>query len=393
MSKRLMKIPKKAMYFAEDDADMHLARDEDGKESFSMLAYSGKIVKGKSFWGDLAVDISGIEFNGKRYPILEQHDLDKKIGVSNKKPTIENGVFFEKINLLNNPIAQEFKSNLDDEFPYQASLGIHPVAIEELSDGETAEVNGYKMKGPGTIIRKSRFKEASVCVFGADPNTKTASLSDEEEEVLVELVEKTTNEMNETNETNKTEEKSMTLKELQEKHPELYAEIQGQLSEKEAKIRELSDKMTEVENKRKELESANTALSEENQKNAQRIEKLEKSEDLRREKDIKNQADGIVSAKLSENNIPVRLHEKIRKQLDHNMCVSEENVFDSAKFTEQVDAEIKDWKETLGEFTVKKDTVLGMSGGDRIDFSEQDSDDDASRLLKYVSEKTVTDKE
>ena len=390
MSKRLMKIPKKAMYFAEDDADMHLARDEDGRESFSMLAYSGKIIKGYSFWGDLAVDVSGIQFNGKRFPILEQHELDKKIGVSNKKPTIESGVFFEKINLLNNPVAQEFRSNLDGEFPYQASLGIHPLAIEELSDGETAEVNGYKMKGPGTIIRKSRFKEASVCVFGADPNTKIASLSEEEEEVLVELVEKTTNE---TKEMNKTEEKSMTLKELQEKYPELYAEIQRQLSEKEAKIQELSDKMTEVENKRKELESENTALSDENQINVQRIEKLEKLEDLRREKDIKNQADGIVSAKLSENNIPVRLHEKIRKQLDHNMCVSEENVFDSAKFTEQVDAEIKDWKETLGEFTVKKDTVLGMSGGDRTDFSEQNSDDDASRLLNYVSEKTVTDKE
>ena len=385
-----MKIPKKAMYFAEDDADMHLARDEDGRESFSMLAYSGKIIKGYSFWGDLAVDVSGIQFNGKRFPILEQHELDKKIGVSNKKPTIESGVFFEKINLLNNPVAQEFRSNLDGEFPYQASLGIHPLAIEELSDGETAEVNGYKMKGPGTIIRKSRFKEASVCVFGADPNTKIASLSEEEEEVLVELVEKTTNE---TKEMNKTEEKSMTLKELQEKYPELYAEIQRQLSEKEAKIQELSDKMTEVENKRKELESENTALSDENQRNVQRIEKLEKLEDLRREKDIKNQADGIVSAKLSENNIPVRLHEKIRKQLDHNMCVSEENVFDSAKFTEQVDAEIKDWKETLGEFTVKKDTVLGMSGGDRTDFSEQNSDDDASRLLNYVSEKTVTDKE
>lgn len=385
-----MKIPKKAMYFAEDDADMHLARDEDGRESFSMLAYSGKIIKGYSFWGDLAVDVSGIQFNGKRFPILEQHELDKKIGVSNKKPTIESGVFFEKINLLNNPVAQEFRSNLDGEFPYQASLGIHPLAIEELSDGETAEVNGYKMKGPGTIIRKSRFKEASVCVFGADPNTKIASLSEEEEEVLVELVEKTTNE---TKEMNKTEEKSMTLKELQEKYPELYAEIQRQLSEKEAKIQELSDKMTEVENKRKELESENTALSDENQINVQRIEKLEKLEDLRREKDIKNQADGIVSAKLSENNIPVRLHEKIRKQLDHNMCVSEENVFDSAKFTEQVDAEIKDWKETLGEFTVKKDTVLGMSGGDRTDFSEQNSDDDASRLLNYVSEKTVTDKE
>lgn len=390
MSKRLMKIPKKAMYFAEDDADMHLARDEDGRESFSMLAYSGKIIKGYSFWGDLAVDVSGIQFNGKRFPILEQHELDKKIGVSNKKPTIESGVFFEKINLLNNPVAQEFRSNLDGEFPYQASLGIHPLAIEELSDGETAEVNGYKMKGPGTIIRKSRFKEASVCVFGADPNTKIASLSEEEEEVLVELVEKTTNE---TKEMNKTEEKSMTLKELQEKYPELYAEIQRQLSEKEAKIQELSDKMTEVENKRKELESENTALSDENQINAQRIEKLEKLEDLRREKDIKNQADGIVSAKLSENNIPVRLHEKIRKQLDHNEYVSEENVLDSAKFTEQVDAEIKDWKETLGEFTVKKDTVLGMSGGDRTDFSEQNSDDDASRLLNYVSEKTVTDKE
>ncbi len=378
MSKKKMKIPKKALCFVEDHADMHLSQDEDGKEFFSMIAYSGKVVKGFSFWGDLAIDVSGLQFNGKRFPILEQHDLDRKIGVSNARPSIENNqVIFEKVNLLSNSVAQEFKSNLDDGFPYQSSVGITPLIVEEISDNETAEVNGYKMKGPGSIIRKAVLKEASVCVFGADPHTSVASLSDENEEIEVEFIQKN----------QKMEETGMTLNELQEKYPEIFAQIQKEASDYQAKIQELTDKLTETEKVKSDLEKEKQELSEENTKNAQRIEKLEKSEALRKEKDIQQQADSIIGAKFNEHNIPVRLHEKIKKQINHSSFISENQEFDDAKFTESVDAEIKDWADTLGEFT-KNESVLGMSsGGDREDFSDND-EKTADRLLSYVNRDT-----
>ncbi len=376
MSKTVMKIPKSAMYFTEEDADVQLSKTEDGKEAFSLLAYSGKIIKGFSFWGDLAIDVSGIQFNGKRHPILEQHDLDKKIGVSNKKPSIENNqVFFDKVSLLSNSIAQEFKSNLDDGFPYQSSLGIRPLVVEELADDQTAEVNGYKMKGPGTIIRKCNFKEASICVFGADPNTNVASLSDEAEDVSVEVIKK---------EKEKMEEKSMTLKELQEKYPEIFAQIQKESSDKDAKIQELTDKVTEVEKEKAELEKEKQDLSEQNTKSNERLEKLEKSESLRKEKDIQQQASSIVSEKLNAHKIPVRLHEKIKKQIKHEEFVNDTQEFDSVKFTESVDVEVKDWAETLGEFT-KPDRVQGMTGGgDRENFSDEESTEVSDRMLGYV---------
>lgn len=380
--KKKLKIPKKHLYFAED-VDIQLQQDSaEDKEFFSMKAYSGKPIKGHWLWGDLAIDVSGVQFNGKRFPILEQHELDKKIGVANKKPDISNNdIVFDKINLLSNETAQEFKGNLNDGFPYQASIGIRPLVIEELSDGESAEVNGYKLKGPAAIIRKSNFREASVCVFGADPNTSVAAFSDEEEELDIELI-------SSKQEKEETEEKSMTLQELQEKYPDLFAEIQNKDSEKDQKIQELSDQIQSVTKERDGLKKEKENLSETAQKYEERIVNLEKTEQLRKEKEIKNQADSIVGAKLGEFSIPKRLHDKIKKQFDHNKFVDESNSFDEAKFTEVVEAELKDWSEAMSEVT-KPSSVQGFGSFEEnqkySDNSETEIDSDVDRLFGYLN--------
>lgn len=384
MTVQKMKIPKKHLYFAED-TNLELKSGEDGsKEYFSMTAYSGKIIKGH-WLGDLAIDVSGIKFTGKRFPILEQHDLEKKIGVSNSKPvTSNNQVVFEKINLLKNKTAQEFASNLDDGFPYQASLGIRPKKIEELGEDTTAEVNGYKMKGPGIIIRECTFREASACVFGADPNTNVDAFSDEEEEFEIELV-------STGNKKEDLEEKSMTLKELKEKYPELFAEIQNKEGEKDTKIQELSDQVQNLTKERDDLKKETENLSETAQKYEKRIVNLEKVEQLRKEKEMKDEAKSIVVAKLTEHSIPVRLHDKIQRNFNHNEFIGEDGVFDKTKFSEAVDAEIKDWASAVSEI-VKPAPVQGFGSAERetVDLSDE-IDKDVDRLFGYVNKKQKTE--
>ena len=371
MHKTKMKIPRNEMIFT-DDTEIQLQQNEDGVESFSMLAYSGKPIKGRAFWGgDLAIDVQGIEFAGKRFPILEQHELEKKIGVSNSRPSIkDHQIVFDKINLLKNETAQEFKSNLNDGFPYQASIGIRPLVIEELAENASAEVNGYKIKGPGAIIRKSTFREASVCVFGADPNTNV-SFSDEQETIDVELIKDETN--------HETEEYSMTVAELKEKHPDLVKQIVDEaVAPKDEGLSNLNAQFESLRGEKSELEAK---LAE---KDAQ-ITELTKLENQRKAQEVQNQAEAIVDAKLSEHKIPAEMHKKVKKQISHLDFISDDSTLDTAKFTEAVEVEVKDWAETLGKFVESADhKVMGFGGNDRENFSDEGVDEDVDRLFKYV---------
>lgn len=385
VSKTTKRIPKKGMYFTED-VDIQLSGSGEGEElAFSMNAYSGKILKGHWLWGDLAIDVQGVQFDRKRIPILEQHDLHRKVGVSNSKPkTDENSIFFEKINLLSNETAKEFRQNLDDGFPYQASVGLRPLLIEEVAEGETAEVNGLKMKGPGTIFRKSKFKEASVCVFGFDDSTSVSSLSDANEEFDVDVV------LSDNSSNNYQEGNNMTLEQLKEQYPDLYKEIQDKFTEKDNKITELNDQVTNLTKERDDLKGETQNLSDSVKQYEDRVKKLEKAEELRRARDLQAQADQIVSNKLAEHKIPARLHDKIRKHIDHNEFVDDNSKLDTEKFTEKAEAEIKDWAETLSDVTSSSQTVLGLGGGDRqtqADEADAESTRVANELLAHVGVK------
>ena len=77
-------IPRGALCLVDEDneafAFVELA--EDGKKKLNMLAYSGKVIKGHWYWGDLVIDCSGVKLDKRVFPILESHDVDRKIAFS-----------------------------------------------------------------------------------------------------------------------------------------------------------------------------------------------------------------------------------------------------------------------------------------------------------------------
>lgn len=391
MNKKTMKVPKGGFRLFTDEPSIDFKEeDENGlPTSFSMKAYTGSVMP--DMWdGGIAVDVSGIDFSGKRrFPILEQHEIDKKIGVAASKPNTDgHQVFFEKIDILNNQHAQEFKQNLKDDFPYQASISIKPLKVEEVPQKETAEVNGKKFTGPGVIIRSSKFREASVCVFGRDDKTSVASLSEEDyEDMDVELID--------TPRYNKRKPnggKSMDLSVIKDDYPDLYKKIQADLEDKDKKITDLTSEnetlkseKTGLETQVADLTAEKENLSEENKESEKRIGALEKAEAKRREKDLKDQATYIIDMKLSASKIPQRLYGRIKKQLDHNDFVDENDVLDVEKFTEHVDAEITSWVEDLAAPETSA-TVLGISGGDNsYDADDVDSDKLSDELVAMTA--------
>ena len=68
-------------------------------------------------------------------------------------------------------IAQGFVDDAKAGFPFQVSVGADIAEGYFVEEGDSAEVNGKKWKGPLIVAEKSVIKEISVTVLGADGNT------------------------------------------------------------------------------------------------------------------------------------------------------------------------------------------------------------------------------
>lgn len=313
---------------------------EDEKPKLKMTAYSGKIIKNHWYWGDLAIDVSGISFSKKKIPVLEDHLTERKIGFATKF-TQNGSLEVEESEFVDTTFSQEFIRLSKQGFPYEASIYARPTIIEELADGESAEVNGYTFKGPGTIWRKSQLREVSVTTFGYDSQTKSAAMS-EDENIAVES--------NKEENTKKEVPMKVTLEQFKAESPEEYAKLcteirsevetkfSADLASKEAEIGQLKTSLKDATEEKDKLSTSNAQLSE-------RISKIEKAEVLRAEREIRMTAEGIFDAKLKEAGIPERLFGKVKKQISHEKFITE-GVFDTGAFSKAVDDELKDWAGT-----------------------------------------------
>lgn len=368
-------IPKTALQFQEPcDFVVNFAEKDGGEKvvtSFSMDAYSGKIIKGHWMWGDLAIDVSGLTFNGSKIPILEDHNTDKKIGIASKPDLSDNKVNFSEIKLLSNLDAQNVAQNLKDEFPYQASISVKPLLVERLAEDQSVEVNGYTMKGPGTIFRKALFRESSVCVFGYDHRTKVLPLSEgDNEELEYEIIGFTDN-----NE-NLTGGKFMTFVELKEKDPKLATEIEASLTEKDSKITSLT---AEIE----QLKKTNTDLTNENKENEKRIVKLESSMISLREIASQEKANAIIASAFAKEDIPAKFQIRIKKYLNFKEHLTEDGSLDEEKFTQHVAGEVASWKADLGELPPSV-LGLGVPSTPHDSFTEQEAEALADKMVELA---------
>jgi len=372
MTKKFVQINKSALCFSNTDTPVSLSTKEEGKSrSINMTLYSGKIIKGHWYWGDLAIDTAGVKMAKKTIPILLEHEIDKKIAFGSFAVNDRHELVAKESTFVDTPFAEEFQRLSDQGFPYEASLSGRPTKIQRLMEKEEAEVNGYIMKGPGTIWRESVLREGSVCTFGYDPHTKSAAMAESEEF----NVEEDATKLNE----NK-EETIMDLTKLKAEHPALYEEV-ILLGKKEAEAafapvkEQLEASVTALTAERDQLKEAEKGTN-------GRLLELEKKTALQEERTIRSLADGIVTAKLKASKVPERLHSKVRKQLNHQAFVKD-NVLDQTAFAAAIDTELKDW-------AVEEDAnpILGMSFTKEEEsvFTEKAGDEIVARMLKSVGQ-------
>ena len=385
-----VEVPNGALRLVQTGEGCHaFAEGEDGKKKLKMNVYSGGVIKDHFWWGDLAIDLEGIKFGMSKYPVLENHDTDRRIAFTGKPIVDENGISLDpnKTKFLENEESVRFQKESSVGFPFQASMYAKPSAVERISDGEKAKVNGFSMKGPATIWRKCEFKEASVCVFGWDSKTLSSAFSKDEKTELefeeiggdVETLSYTTDSITLTKE-KEVKEMPKTVEELQEK----YSDLTGQLTQ------QITDDLTTKFDQEKEgLNEKITQLSTENEEKEERLDQLEKKDIIRSEKELKSEADHIVSVKLAATDISERLYDKIRRLINHNKFVKDDRL-DTKAFAERVDEEIKDFEE-IGV----TNTVLGFGASSReeedpakLAEKKLDDEDDAAveQMLKHTGD-------
>lgn len=374
-------IPSSALVLEEDGAQAKVTQftkeEGDPEDKLEMVAYSGGIIKGHWYWGDLAIDLEGMKFPKKTYPILESHDTTRKIAFT-KKPVVEDSVLRvdpDKTTFVDTEESLEFRKLSKQGFPYQSSISAQPTKLQRLLEDEEAEVNGYSMKGPGTIWRESEFKEVSVCVFGYDSNTSSKAFSNEEDaetELTVE-VEGFTQE--------KGDKKKMTLEELKQQHPELVAQIE---SDKAAEFTNEKQQIqtqfsTELETVRKEVQDLRT----ENQD-------LQKRDAIRTEAENFAKSESIWDKELSKSEIPENLHDKVRTYVDHTKFVKE-GALDVEELTKAIQGEIKDWETKFAAAISTRTQVAGVGtvartveGATPTDEMSKDDEEWLAKMSKYV---------
>lgn len=235
-------------------APVELLRDDPNGNNktadFEITGYTGQVVR--RWYGRLAVSVEGIRAKAK-LPIFKKHDQDLVVGYS-KKTWKDNGKFmlsgvFSKIT----EAATEVKGLADEGFPWQASIGVEPLEIVSIKDGEKLEVNGKTLKGPAEVWTKSQVFETSFVSFGADTQTSVAVFSafDEDEAPWADDLPAGAK-----NNLKGSDDKMITLEQLKKDAPDLLKQIQDA-----AKKEGLTEGLTQgAENERGRIQGVSACL-------------------------------------------------------------------------------------------------------------------------------------
>ncbi|MBW1999772.1 MAG: S49 family peptidase [Deltaproteobacteria bacterium] len=250
---------------------------------------------------------------------MDQVEFDKKVGV--KYTSIFAGARKNDRN-PHEPLSSEAKQILEKEVSEHYELFTQTVARNR-----GIKVAQVKATEAGLFMGEKGVKVGfadGVQSFGATIDYILGNRPKEVVDVPVQLISR--------------EVKKMTYEELKQKHPELLAEIKESINNEltakfQAEKQELENKLAQERDgflkERKDLEA--------------KVAALEKSEAIRREKELKLEAENVWLSKLNESDIPERLFEKVMTQVSHDRFMKD-GVLDLAGFEAAVDAEIQDWE-------------------------------------------------
>jgi len=176
----------KTLRFQEGSQVQFEKQDDGGLPKFSMLGYSGKAMP--TPFGKIVIDLAGMKPRSKTTPVFQHHDRERIVGHS-ENLTIDTKVALQGIVSGVGEAAVEVQQTSANGFPWQSSVGVDVLKLEDMKAGDTEEINGYKVSGPALVLRKTDLSEISFVPLGMDKHTSAAvnfseELSHELEQLL-----------------------------------------------------------------------------------------------------------------------------------------------------------------------------------------------------------------
>jgi hypothetical protein len=151
------------------------AGKEGAARRFEGVAYSGDVIKGHFYWGDVVFDLSSTKA-AQKLPMLVGHDNEKIAGFSD---SVKIGQQIDIAGALSSktPFGQEVAALSDEGFPWQMSVRIEPAQVDEVGKGKSVQVNGRTFSGPITVFRNSVIREVSFTPTGWDAQTSATAMA------------------------------------------------------------------------------------------------------------------------------------------------------------------------------------------------------------------------
>jgi len=152
------------------------ANDQKGRK-FAGKANSGGVMPGHWYWGNLAIDMAGLQIGRMDKPVLFEHDACEPLGYTTSITAGPDGIDVEGVLLDVTEKGQEIIALLAAGMPLQMSIFAPPSEVLILQEGESAQVNGKPITGPGAIFTNSTLREVTITTLGVDEGTCAALLS------------------------------------------------------------------------------------------------------------------------------------------------------------------------------------------------------------------------
>jgi len=247
------------------------------------------------------------------------------------------------------PLSDEAKAMLEEEVEEHYELFAQTVARNR-----GMKVPQVKATQAGIFMGEKAIEHKladEVVAYSDIPGRILTEISSDKEEIAM------TTEAVETK-LEKKEVKIMNKKDLRDQYPELVAQIEGDTKE------QMSAEISERE----------AAMAAREAETSERLLRMEKAEAIRRENDMKADAESIWTKALANSDIPERLHDKVRPLVSHDKFVSDD-VLDKDGFSEAVKAEVEDWEKRGATSTV-------MGAG----FASRDVEDGDTKKVKQEAE-------
>lgn len=148
-------------------------KEEGGLPTFKILANTGVPMRVSGWYDPLIVDLKGARFDRKVTPVILDHNTKTRIGHTNVQSIDKIGskIVVEGIVSSTTKDAADFVADSKNGFPFQSSIGASVLDSTYVPEGKSVKVNGKEFDGPLIVATKTRIREITVCVLGADGET------------------------------------------------------------------------------------------------------------------------------------------------------------------------------------------------------------------------------